>query len=149
MHIDMTAVLVAAIAFLGSAGIWTLIDHRQQRKADREMQDSEILKEVKSIHKEIDELRELIDENEAKTRRVRILSFADEIYMDMNLSKDAYDQCLSDISDYSRYCQSHPDFKNDQTVETTEYIKSMYEKRLENKDFARYGKDRDKETWKS
>ena len=90
MHIDMTAVLVAAIAFLGSAGIWTLIDHRQQRKADREMQDSEILKEVKSIHKEIDELRELIDENEAKTRRVRILSFADEIYMDMNLSKASW-----------------------------------------------------------
>lgn len=139
IHVDWTAVIVAVIAFLGSTGVWTLVDHKQQRKADKELQESEVLNEIKKIHSEIDGLRETVLENEAKSRRVRILRFADEIFMDMNHSKDSFDQVLSDITDYDTYCQSHPKFKNHQTEETANYIKKVYEKRMEKKDFARYG----------
>ena len=142
-QINWTAVITTFItilgAILGSAGLWTFLDHRQQRKADKEMQDDELLKELKSIRIEIGELREIVNENEAKASRIRILKFADEIFMDMNHSKDSFDQCMSDITFYETYCADHPKFKNHQTQETVEYIKEIYHERMKRKDFARYG----------
>lgn len=137
-QIDWNAVIIAAIALLGSAGIWNFLDHRQQRRSEKEMQDSELLKEVKSIHREIDEIRDTMAENEAKLRRVRILRFADEVFMNVRHTKDSFDQILSDITDYETFCEAHPDFKNNQTEETVKYIKKVYEKRMYKKDFAQY-----------
>lgn len=135
----LTALVTVIGAVCGSAGIWAYIDHRQQRKADKEMQDNEILKEIKSMREEITELRNVVDENEAKACRIRILKFADEVYMEMNHSKDSFDQCLSDVTYYEKFCSDHPDFKNNQTGETIEYIKEVYRERMQKKDFARYG----------
>lgn len=139
IHVDWTAIFVAGIAFLGSTGMWTLVDHRQQRRAEREMQDNELMKELKTIRQEIAELKETVNENEAKASRIRILKFADEIFMDMNHSKDSFDQCMSDITFYETYCDAHKDFKNHQTAETVQYIAEVYHDRMKKKDFARYG----------
>lgn len=142
-QINWTVVIQTGITILGfifgSVGLWTYIDHRQQRKADKEMHDDEVLKEVKAVRSEVAELKETVDENEAKASRIRILKFADEIFMEMNHSKDSFDQCMSDITFYEQYCTSHPTFKNHQTVETVEYIKEVYHERMIKKDFARYG----------
>lgn len=135
----LTALITVLGAVCGSVGLWTYLDHRQQRKADKEMQENEILKEIKSIHEEITELRNTVDENEAKASRVRILKFADEIFMEMNHSKDSFDQCLSDVDFYMDYCSKNPGFRNHQTAETVEYIKEVYHERMQKKDFARYG----------
>ena len=142
IHVDWTAIFVACIAFLGSTGVWTLVDHRQQRRADREMQDNGVMKELKTIRQEIAELKETVDENEAKASRIRILKFADETFMDANHSKDSFDQCMSDITFYEKYCSDHPKFKNHQTEETVAYIKEVYHERMQKKDFARYGEQR-------
>lgn len=150
MHIDWTAVFVALIAFIGSTGVWTLIDHRQQRQADRELRDSELVKEIRETRKElkeeneatrkaITELSERVDKNEAIASRIRLLKFADELFMDANHSKDSFDQCLSDITNYRAYCAANPNFKNDQTEETCDYILEIYHERMKKKDFARYG----------
>lgn len=135
----LTALITVLGAVCGSVGLWNYLDHRQQRKADKEMQDNEILKEIQSLHKEITELRNTVDENEAKAARVRILKFADEVYMEMNHSKDSFDQCLSDATFYEKFCRDNPGFKNNQTGETIEYIKEVYHERMKKKDFARYG----------
>ncbi len=139
MHIDWTAIFVALIAFIGSTGVWTLIDHRQQRRADREMQNSELMKEIKAVRQDLAELRKKVDENEAIASRIRLLKFADELFMDANHSKDSFDQCLSDITNYRAYCAENPNFKNDQTEETCDYILEIYHERMKKKDFARYG----------
>ena len=148
IHIDWTAIIVAAIAFIGSAGIWTFIDHKQQRQIDKEMRESEVMKELKAINsrfdstdKKIDDLEDKMLMNEAKSKRVRILRFADEVFMDINHSKDSFDQVLSDITDYEDYCKNNPGFKNRQTAETCDYILDVYHKRMEKKDFARYGRN--------
>lgn len=142
-QINWTAVLTTFFtilgAIMGSAGLWTFLDHRQQRKADKEMQGSELMKEIKAMRLELNEVKETIDENEAKASRIRILKFADEIFMEMNHSKDSFDQCMSDITFYENYCSSHPEFKNHQTTETVGYIKEVYHERMQKKDFARYG----------
>lgn len=135
----LTALITVLGAVCGSVGLWNYLDHRQQRKADKEMQDNEILKEIKNLRDEITELRNTVDENEAKASRIRILKFADEVYMEMNHSKDSFDQCLSDATFYEKFCKDHPDFKNNQTGETIEYIKEVYHERMQKKDFARYG----------
>ena len=145
-QINWTVVIQTGITILGfifgSVGLWTYIDHRQQRKADKEMHDDELLKEVKAVRAEIAELKKTVDENEAKASRIRILKFADEIFMEMNHSKDSFDQCMSDITFYEQYCTNNPTFKNHQTVETVEYIKEVYHERMQKKDFARYGEFR-------
>lgn len=138
-HIDWTAVLVAGIAFLGSTGIWTLLDHKQQRRAEKEMQDNELMKEIKAVRQDIADLSARVDENEAIASRIRILKFADELFMDANHSKDSFDQCLSDITNYRAYCAANPNFKNDKTEETCDYILEIYHERMKKKDFARYG----------
>ena len=153
-QINWTIVIQTGITILGfifgSVGLWTYIDHRQQRKADREMHDDEVLKEVRemrkemtqsleTMQKEIEKLTETVDENEAKAARIRILKFADEVFMEMNHSKDSFDQCLSDITFYEKYCDNHPKFKNHQTGETCKYIDEVYHERMGKKDFARYG----------
>ena len=142
-QINWTAVITTFItivgAILGSAGLWTFLDHRQQRKADKEMQDDEILKELKEIKQDIESLSKRIDENEAVAARIRILKFADEIFMDANHSKDSFDQCLSDITNYRVFTKAHQDFANDITEETCDYILEVYHERLKKKDFARYG----------
>lgn len=135
----LTPVLTILGAILGSAGLWTFVDHRQQRKADKEIHDSEMMKEIKAMRSELNDVKETIDENEAKASRIRILKFADEIFMEMNHSKDSFDQCMSDITFYEKYCTDHPKFKNHQTAETVEYIKEVYHERMKKKDFARYG----------
>ena len=142
IHVDWTAVIVAGIAFLGSTGLWTLVDHRQQRRAETEMQNNEVMTELKAIRQEIGGLKATVDENEAKSSRIRILRFADEIFMDRTHSKDSFDQCMSDITFYETYCADHPRFKNHQTEETVGYIKEVYRTRMEKKDFARYGEQK-------
>ena len=158
-HVNWTVVLQTAITILGfifgSVGLWNYLDHRQQRKTDKEMQDSELLKEVKGIRTEIadfrkdtqdeiSKLKETIDENEAKASRIRILKFADEIFMNARHSKDSFDQCMGDITFYEKYCTDHPKFKNHQTAETVSYLKEVYHERMQKKDFAKYGRQ-DKE----
>lgn len=139
----LTPVLTILGAIFGSAGLWTFVDHRQQRKADKEIHDSEMMKEIKAMRSELNDVKETIDENEAKASRIRILKFADEIFMEMNHSKDSFDQCMSDITFYEKYCTDHPKFKNHQTAETVEYIKEVYHERMKKKDFARYGTTKD------
>lgn len=75
------------------------------------------------------------DERHAVSVRVRILRFADEMMEGKKHSKDSYDQAMSDITEYEKYCVEHPEFKNNQTAVTAEHIKHSYAVRLEKNDF--------------
>ena len=67
--------------------------------------------------------------------RVRILTFADEIRRGVRHSKETFDQVLSDIDTYERYCADHPDFMNNKTVAAKAKILDVYDKCLGNNDF--------------
>jgi hypothetical protein len=75
------------------------------------------------------------DRNNAITRRVRIVRFGDEISHGMEHTEESFKQVLGDIDEYERYCMSHPLFKNNQTVTTTQLIKESYKNRLTKNDF--------------
>jgi hypothetical protein len=71
----------------------------------------------------------------ADTRRVRILRGSDEIKLKMRHSEEWFDQMNEDITEYEKYCESHPGYKNNKAVHAISNINSVYEKALKENDF--------------
>lgn len=106
---------------------------RHDKKHDRF---KTIEESIKALAEKVVQIDEKADRREAVSCRVRILHFEDELQEERHHSKDSFDQVLSDITTYDRYCEKHPDFRNHQTVATVEHIRSVYNKRLEKRDFT-------------
>ena len=71
----------------------------------------------------------------ADTRRVRILRGSDEIKLKMRHSEEWFDQMNEDITEYEKYCESHPGYKNNKAVHAISNINSVYAKALDENDF--------------
>lgn len=74
-------------------------------------------------------------EHNAINSRIRILQFGDEIRRGMKHSEENFNQILSDIDEYERYCDTHKEFKNNKTVQTKEKILETYSKCVDENDF--------------
>ena len=124
--------------FLGillGGGILTFLQFLIQRHDKKHDRFAAITKELEAIRAEIEKIDSKGDVRDAENRRVRILRFEDELQENRKHSKDSFDQVLSDITAYNKYCDAHPEFKNDQTVATVTHIKAVYNERLEKRDF--------------
>lgn len=95
----------------------------------------EVIEKVDNLEKKVDKMESVNAEQTAKSCRVRILRFGDELLHDVHHSKEHFDQILVDITDYERYCKNNPDFKNNMTAITTSRIKSTYEECLQDHSF--------------
>lgn len=95
----------------------------------------ELRKAIADLRADIKRLEEKGDKREAVSVRVRILDFEDELQEGHRHSKDSFDQVLSDVTTYEHYCETHPEFKNNQTAATVDHIKKVYHERLEKRDF--------------
>lgn len=95
----------------------------------------EVIEKVEKLEKDVGTINDKVDESGAKTARARILRFGDEIIHGVRHSKEHFDDVLDDISDYEKYCSSHPDFKNGKTGLTSNLIKETYQNCLKNHDF--------------
>lgn len=91
--------------------------------------------EVEALSKQVDEIKVSDEEYRAIEARIRILNFCNNLMADFHYTKDAFDQIIGDIDMYEAYTVQHPLFKNNQTVSTIKYIKSYYQKMLENHSF--------------
>lgn len=134
----LTTIIIALIGG-GIVGFVQFLISRHDSKQDK---NSEVLQAIARLDAKIVELDRKIeavdqkgDERNAVDKRKDILRFADEMTSDIHHSKDSWDQCLQDITDYEEYCSSHPGFKNNQAAATIEYIKRNYQERLEKHDF--------------
>lgn len=123
-------------------GILAFVEFFIKRHDEKSDKNSVILQAIDRLDKKIITLEDKIDkvqsneeERDAVSKRVRILRFADEMMDNRRHSKECFDQVLSDITDYERYCSTHPDFKNNQTSATVEYITKSYAERLKKHDF--------------
>lgn len=83
----------------------------------------------------VEELEAKTEEQNAVNCRVRILRFGDEIRREVRHSMESFDQVLSDIDTYERYCETHRSFKNNKTAATTAKIKQVYLQRMDSNDF--------------
>lgn len=96
---------------------------------------AEVIDKVGKMEKDIQNLKQSTEEHEAKSARVRILRFGDEILHDVKHSQEHFNQVLLDITEYEEYCEKHPDFRNNVTCITTKRIKETYEKCLMDNSF--------------
>lgn len=92
-------------------------------------------KDMKGVKTEVDTIRDENREIHAKDCRVRILRFADEVYLGQAHSQEHFKQILGDITHYERYCDVHPEFENQIAVAAIAQIKETYNERLKKHDF--------------
>lgn len=131
--------LVVALIGGGLVGFVQFLITRHDSKADK---NSELFQLIHKIDLKITTLEDKIDkvdanraEDAAVESRVRMLHFADELYEGRRHSKDSFDQAIDDCTRYDKYCADHPEFRNNQTAITEEFIKKTYAERLEKHDF--------------
>lgn len=129
-------ILAIVIAVIGSNALWGFIQFLVQRKDSKNDKYKEILDAIDALSKKVDKIDADSQEDKAVTARVRILKFMDELLEGRRHTKDSYDQCNTDITYYEHYCKEvNPNFKNNQTAATIEYINKDYQERLKNHDF--------------
>lgn len=110
-------IVAILIALFGSTGFWTWLSSRLNKTNNT--QTAETLKAVKDLKTEFEMER-------AITARRCILNFNGELLEGRRHTKESFDQILSDIDSYERYCRNHPEFQNNKTVLSTEHIKKIY-----------------------
>lgn len=96
---------------------------------------SDVEKSISEVQKTQESDRKASEKNVAITSRVRILRFNEELLRNQKHSKESFDQALSDITDYERYCDDNPDFENERAVMAIQNIERCYQKCLEDRDF--------------
>jgi hypothetical protein len=95
----------------------------------------ELIEKVSNLEKQLEIVEAKHDESEAKSARVRILRFGDELYQGKLHSKEHFEDILADITEYDTYCREHPNFKNERTKVTESVILSQYRKCTEEHSF--------------
>ena len=120
-------------------GLFAFVQFLINRYDSKHSKLADIEKEISALRSEIKKLDEKSDMREAISARVRILRFNDELLEGRMHSKDSFDQVESDITTYKTFCESHKDFKNNQTELTIENIDHNYSERLQKRDFLHMG----------
>lgn len=95
----------------------------------------ELIEKVDNLEKRIEIVDAKHDESEAKSARVRILRFGDELYQGKRHSKEHFENILADITEYDQYCREHPEFKNERTKVTESVILKKYQECTEKRSF--------------
>ncbi|MBQ2856569.1 MAG: hypothetical protein IJE78_05465 [Bacteroidaceae bacterium] len=153
----MQAVLTILLSIVGSSAVFGFIQFMITRKDNKNEKLDKLSKDIKEVNdsvaklsgemsKKIDDLSEEMKAGDAKlreesmrtvadTRRVRILRGSDEIKLKMRHSEEWFDQMNEDITEYEKYCESHPGYKNNKAVHAITNINSVYAKALEENDF--------------
>ena len=116
---------------------WTAIFGWLGRQFNHEMLDkvAGLERQIETMQTDVNTIRDEGRERHAKDCRVRILRFADEIYLGTNHSQEHYKQILGDITQYEQYCDKHDEFENQIAVSAIRQIKDSYDKHLRNHDF--------------
>lgn len=96
---------------------------------------AEVIDKVGKLETEVQTIKKNTEEHEAKSARVRILRFGDEILHDVKHSQEHFNQVLLDITEYEEYCSKHPEFRNNVTGITTKRIMETYERCLKDNNF--------------
>lgn len=138
-------IVTVVLAILSSSGLFALIQFfvsRHDKKHDKTEECSKKLSAIKKqmedsdniIHEAIIELTNKIEQNHIIQARIRIIRANEEIRTGHH-SYEYFRQLNQDITEYEQYCKSHPEFKNNEAVNSIEYINRVYQKCLDSNSF--------------
>ena len=108
--------LVGALTGSGVCGVIIAVLQRKWSQSDK----LDLMSEALNKHIKTD------DERYIKQCRTRILRFNDELIRGVHHTKEHFDDILDDITEYTRYCEEHRDFKNEKAVEAIANVKRVY-----------------------
>ena len=104
-------------------------------KTNRKKTDEAVKESKEAAKKDMEKMQSTLDahiredeDEKARNQRYRILRFYDEMCEHRDHSESHFEDILDDIDDYEKYCDSHPEFRNNRGHVAMEYIKSMYGK---------------------
>ena len=109
---------------------WTWLGRKIGRAVN-----GELLDRMEKLESMVKMMEETSSEQAAKSTRIRILRFGDEILHGTHHSKEHFDQILQDITEYEQYCREHPNLINNMTVLTTKHIMEVYSACFEDNNF--------------
>lgn len=130
-----TAIWVAVIGSPALTVAATLLQYFINRRDRKKEKDESVSAEVAEVRKDVHELGNALAEDRATNARIRILRFSDEVRHGVRHSKESFDQVNLDIDTYRRYCDDHPEYKNNRAVMAIANIQRVYANCLENNDF--------------
>ena len=120
------ALVQVAVAFI--AIIPTIVTNRKKTQDSIKATNEATDKRIEKVQATLDaHIREDEDER-ARNQRYRILRFYDEMCEEREHSESHFEDILDDIDDYEKYCETHPQFRNNRGKVAMEYIKSSYGK---------------------
>ena len=153
----MDPILTIVLSIIGSSAVFGFIQFLITRKDNKNSKldklstkvddvDKNVKKLSDEMHESIQELSEKMEAGDemlrqqqlkfnADTRRVRILRGSDEIRMHIKHSEEWFDQTNEDITEYEKYCDEHPGYKNNKAGHAIANINKAYEKALKDNDF--------------
>lgn len=88
--------------------------------------------QLSDIKKEVNSIRDIIEEREAVLARTHILRFNDELLNNVHHTNEYFLQTLDDIRTYDRFCAKKPEFSNGRSIQAAENIKRTYERLFDN-----------------
>ena len=71
---------------------------------------------------------EKMEEDKADNARYRILRFDDEIRHKLLHTEEHFNQIISDVDAYERYCDTHPNYKNSKAISAIENIRETWKR---------------------
>ena len=140
----LAPVLVAAVGIIP-----TIKSNRKKTEESIKKTEENIKASTEATDKRIDKMQESFDAHvseyedaKARSMRLRILRFYDEMCEHRDHSESHFEDILDDIDEYEVYCETHPEFKNNRGKAAMEYIKAEYPKIKANGGFLIHKEDR-------
>lgn len=133
-------IITALLAVLGSSVVVEIIPIKINpwtwlaRKIGKAIL-GDVTEQLSGISEQLKSHIEADARDKAKRLRGRILRFADELLQGERHSQEHFNEILEDITEYNRYCATHPDFPNDKATISIGHIENVYRARMENNDF--------------
>ena len=140
------SLLISMAGFVLGGGFLGFLQHMIDRHDAKKGKKSATLEAIEKLETKIDSQAKDIDERftaiesrmdreNATDARIRILGFSDEIMHGVRHSEESFNQALQDITQYEKYCDKHPDYKNARAKVAIANIQTTYEKCVKEGDF--------------
>lgn len=138
----LTSVLVPiVVAYISSGKVANNVTKKMRlddvvQKVDNLDQKVDALTEkVELVDSKVDKVDFAREQDQAISKRTRILRFNGEIMRGTKHNKEEFDDCIEAIDDYEDYCEKHPDFPNNKCVFAVNNVKRVYKECIENNSF--------------
>ena len=96
---------------------------------------AEVLEQVQTTQRKLDEHIERDDAGRADQVRANILAFNRQLMAGERHTREEFWEALASIDRYHKYCDAHPEYPNERAVHAIHNIGRVYDERQQKNDF--------------